>query len=401
MKLLFIQGGSRWKYDNKHNIYTDANFNMQIWDRYIGLCDHLTVILREEDCIYDEAEARERFNLFDPSQARSVGVPDLYAPIGHFFDLHLRNKAEKTIREEVSGADKVIIRSLGNFYTNTALKYAKKFGVDCLVEVTGFALEGSWYHSLKGKLVCLFRELSLVKNIRSAQYALYVTQEALQKRYPCDGNVLGCSDVEIQKITQEVRNRRKYRIEEKRDRLIIGTAAFLDVRWKGQECVIQAVSSLKKRYPEKRIEYHMIGAGTGDRLKRSAADLQVEDQIFFDGAIPHDKVFEWLDQIDVYIQPSFQEGLCRSIVEAMSRGCPVIASDVGGNYELVPRECLFHKGDADQLAELILRSSQEDFQSDYSEKSFDRALEFESEGLEKKRMQFYTDFINHRKTECT
>ena len=34
MNLLFIQGGSRWKYDSEGTLYTDPNFNSQIWRFY-------------------------------------------------------------------------------------------------------------------------------------------------------------------------------------------------------------------------------------------------------------------------------------------------------------------------------------------------------------------------------
>lgn len=63
--------------------------------------------------------------------------------------------------------------------------------------------------------------------------------------------------------------------------------------------------------------------------------MHLEDCVSILGAKPHSEVFSWLDSIDIYVQPSFMEGLCRSIVEAMSRACPVICTNVGGNYELV------------------------------------------------------------------
>mgnify|MGYP004645661783 CR=1 FL=1 len=62
MNLLFIQGGSRWKYDSEGTLYTDPNFNSQIWSRYKGYCDELTVVLRREDRIYTKEEARIKFN---------------------------------------------------------------------------------------------------------------------------------------------------------------------------------------------------------------------------------------------------------------------------------------------------------------------------------------------------
>ena len=64
-------------------------------------------------------------------------------------------------------------------------------------------------------------------------------------------------------------------------------------------------------------------------------------------------MFKFYENIDVYIQPSYQEGLCRSIVEAMSKACPVVCSDAGGNYELIQEEFIFHKGNSKALQKKI------------------------------------------------
>lgn len=75
----------------------------------------------------------------------------------------------------------MIIRSLGNIYTNTALKYAQKYHKPYLVEVTGFAWESLWYHSLHGKFVAGFKEKQYKRLIKNVKYGVYVTNEALQK----------------------------------------------------------------------------------------------------------------------------------------------------------------------------------------------------------------------------
>ncbi len=59
------------------------------------------------------------------------------------------------------------------------------------------------------------------------------------------------------------------------------------------------------------------------------------------GPVRHDQVFPWLDSLDLYIQSSYQEGLCCSVIEALSRALPVICSDTGGNYELVEQKVYF------------------------------------------------------------
>jgi len=63
-----------------------------------------------------------------------------------------------------------------------------------------------------------------------------------------------------------------------------------------------------------------------------------------------------LDDVDIYIQPSRQEGLPRALIEAMSRGCPAVGSTAGGIPELLSPECLHQPGDHARLAELVERA---------------------------------------------
>ena len=135
MNLLFIQGGSRWKYDSEGTLYTDPNFNSQIWSRYKGYCDELTVVLRREDRIYTKEEARIKFNEIGNSIDHCVALPDMYRPLSNALSCQKRMLVKRTIESEVKKADKVIIRSLGNIYTNTALKYAQKYHKPYLVGI--------------------------------------------------------------------------------------------------------------------------------------------------------------------------------------------------------------------------------------------------------------------------
>lgn len=392
MNLLFIQGGSRWKFDTEGNIYTDANFNDGIWERYGKLCDKLTVMLRRENTVYQKSEAEKRYNKFNSKTYTYVALEDLYRPSKNLFDPKKRSDVIKSIETEVKKSDRVIIRSLGNIYTNTALVMARKHNKKYLVEVTGFVFESFWYHSLKGKLTAAFYENRYKSLMRDVPYAVYVTEDALQKRYPCKGKSLGCSDVELRTIEQSILIQREKRINEKQKVINIGTAAFLDVNWKGQKFVVEALAQLKNEGIEC-FRYQMIGAGTGNDIKRLAEQLGVSEYVAIIGALPHDQVFDWLDQIDIYIQPSFQEGLCRSIVEAMSRGCPIICSDVGGNYELASKQYLFKKGDSKELAAKLRKMASIDEQVKEANRSFEKAQKFDKDTLNKIRDAFYQEFM--------
>lgn len=390
MNLLFIQGGSRWKFDTEGNVYTDSNFNNNVWNRYLKHCDKLTVILRREERIYTFEEASKRFNKFNYKKINFVSLPDIYKPVWNVVNFKNRRIIEKTIAREVKLADAIVIRSLGNIYTNTALKYSQRYGKKYLVEVTGFAKESLWYHSLHGKFVANYKDSQYKRLMSSVDYGVYVTQEALQRRYPCRKEALGCSDVEIKLPSDEVLSKRLSRLDSIKNReFVIGTAAFLDVQWKGQRNVLKAIAKLDK-LGIKNIRYQMIGAGTGEKLVDLAKKLNISDRVSILGSMPHEKVFEWMDGIDIYVQPSYMEGLCRSIVEAMSRACPVICSNVGGNYELVKSEYLYEAKDYEELASKLLWLIEDKEQLKLASKiNFSKSKMFEAEDLNYKREVFY------------
>lgn len=392
MRLLFIQGGSRWKKDTLGTVYTDSNFNENIWNRYRQYCDELSVILRREEKIYSEEEAKQSFNVFDDKKSRYVALPDVYRPVKNVFSFSKRKEIDTVIKKEIKKADKVIIRSLGNIYTNTALKYARRYHKPYLIEVTGFAFEGAWYHSIYGKFVALPREIQYRHFMKKVSYAIYVTNEALQKRYPCSGKMLGCSDVELPEIDNEVLDRRLQKYEKHNGKYILGTAAFLDVKHKGQAFVLYALAELKKRGIDK-FEYQLIGAGTGKNLKKIINELGLSESVKIIGCLAHEDIFGWLDNLDIYVQPSMIEGLSRAPIEAMSRACPIVCSDAGGNYELTEPACLFQKADYKQLADILEDFIKENKFEKEAKRSFEKAKKYSTKVLDEKRDAFYRDFL--------
>lgn len=78
----------------------------------------------------------------------------------------------------------------------------------------------------------------------------------------------------------------------------------------------------------------LIGAGPDrDRLATRAADLGVADSVHFAGSLPDPA--EAIRGADLFVLPSVAEGMSNSLLEAMATGLPCLASDIGGNRDLI------------------------------------------------------------------
>lgn len=133
--------------------------------------------------------------------------------------------------------------------------------------------------------------------------------------------------------------------------------------------------------------------GNGFFLRRLIKKYNLQNEVKIIGVKVHNEVFNWLNEVDLYIQPSYQEGLCRIIVEAMSMACPILASNVGGNKELLNKNFLFDKGNINQIVDKIIEFNNEMFIK-ASKENFDNSKKYIKNILDKKRDNFYLSFIN-------
>jgi glycosyltransferase involved in cell wall biosynthesis len=95
--------------------------------------------------------------------------------------------------------------------------------------------------------------------------------------------------------------------------------------------------SLKLLGPEKYdFELTLVGDGTERKsLEELARQMGIADRVVFAGFASQETVRDCLMQTDVFILPSFAEGVPVSLMEAMACGVPVIATHVGGIAELI------------------------------------------------------------------
>ena len=346
MKALFCYDGPIQK-DEIGRHYSPV-INNTVFNRYLGHADSLKVAIRVDN--FKNPQDAGKSKLIDETNVEIIPVPNLSSAYGIVFN---RAEAMSILADQMKKVDYSIIR-LPSFIGQVAVKVARKLQKPYLVEVVGCPWDSLWNYGLKGKLIAPWLTLSMKRQVKDARYVIYVTNSFLQSRYPTKGLSTNCSNVEINAVDDMILQSRIDKIHKNSEKLILGTTAAVNVPYKGQQYVIEALGRLKKEGITDFI-YQMVGDGDRSRLEQVIRENDVMDQVEFLGVKTHEKVFEWLDSIDIYVQPSRQEGLPRALIEAMSRGLPAIGAATGGIPELIAPECIFSNtaSNIDEICELL------------------------------------------------
>ena len=131
---------------------------------------------------------------------------------------------------------------------------------------------------------------------------------------------------------QELREQARRELGIEDDEFVVGMVANMRHEVKGHRFLLKAISLLKKE--EKKVKLMLVGDGPLEtRIENYAASRNVLDQIFFLGS--RRDVPALVNAMDVVCVPSLSEGFSNTVLEAMAIGKPLIATNVGGNSEVV------------------------------------------------------------------
>jgi glycosyltransferase involved in cell wall biosynthesis len=131
--------------------------------------------------------------------------------------------------------------------------------------------------------------------------------------------------------------------------LVIGVVCALRPE-KGLSTLLNAFARVRDQRGG--LKLAIVGSGPMlDPLQAEACALGIADDCVF---VPGTgQVADWIRSIDIFVLPSLTEALSNSLMEAMACGCCAIASNVGGNPELIHSNetgLLFEPGDVAGLS---------------------------------------------------
>ena len=115
---------------------------------------------------------------------------------------------------------------------------------------------------------------------------------------------------------------------ENKQSIQIGTIGRL-THQKGYDYLLECADRMEDAH------FHIIGEGELEEELRVSVDKRQLENITFHGKVPYESLPSYLGSFDIYFQPSRYEGLCMTVIEAMSMGLPIVASNTDGITESV------------------------------------------------------------------
>jgi glycosyltransferase involved in cell wall biosynthesis len=105
---------------------------------------------------------------------------------------------------------------------------------------------------------------------------------------------------------------------------------------KGHQYLLEAFSIFTKEASKKWILV-LLGEGElEEELRDQAKKLSILDDVYFVGF--QDNVQDWLGASDLMVSATLSEGLSNALIEATATGLPIVATNVGGNPEVVEHD---------------------------------------------------------------
>jgi glycosyltransferase involved in cell wall biosynthesis len=395
-----------------HRFYRDINgivFSIQNHNyslfarRYLPIFDQVTILARVVD--RHSHKRRERFTEGDSVMVIPVG--DWHGPFGFLFQ---RSVVIDRLRANIQ-PDSAVMMIVPGVLGTMAFADFQKIGRPYGVEVIGDPYDVFGPQASSHPLRSLFRwwfAHNLKQQCAHATAAAYVTNEALQNRYPPNPKAFTTHYSSIE-LTEEafIETPPLQHIGAQKDAFTLVHVGTMAQLYKAQDDLIRAVHHCLAQG----FNIRLILVGDGKHrvdLEGLVKKLGLSRHVCFCGQLPAgEAVRQQLDQADLFVMPSRTEGLPRAMLEAMARGLPCIGTNMGGIPELLEAENLVPVNDSAALAqkiqEVLLDSER---RRRMAQRNWEVATCYRTEVLQVRRESLYThlkertfEWMQQRKSE--
>ncbi|MCS6840430.1 MAG: glycosyltransferase family 4 protein [Roseiflexus sp.] len=363
-------------------VWTQTQFPYRFWQRYLEVFDQVRVVAR----VRDVPRAAPDWQRADGRHVSFAAVPEYVGPRQYLLRLP---QILAAVRGVIGAEDAVILRvssQIASLLYPSLRREGRPYGVEVVSDPYNVFAPGAVRHPLRPFFRWLF-PYQLRRQCAHAAAACYVTEHALQRRYPCPSFSVAASDVELPDEAI-VSAPRPLRVPGAPFRLVfVGSLGQL---YKAPDVLLDAVALCVRAGVD--LTLTLLGDGKHrPELEERARRLGIADRVVFRGQVTAGAaVRAALDAADLFVLPSRHEGMPRAMIEAMARALPCIGSTVGGIPELLPPEDLVPPGDAPALAERIremLASPERMTQA--SARNLERARAFAESRLRERRLAFF------------
>lgn len=367
--------------DRQDNVFTSGTLDAEVWKRFTDNFGELTVIGRGKKIINDNHNHKL-------SSSKDVTFDLFYNIKGGKDYFKYKKQIVNKLKTYILKTEFIVIRlpsSIGVIAADLCKKLNKKY----FVEVVGCPFDSLWYYGgILSKLIAPFNANNNRRAIKNASAAVYVTKGYLQRRYPNPNAQINASNVIIEDFDESILNNHLDFIKGGKIQKTLGMIGNIELPYKGYEVLFKALKEVKGDY-----KLFIVGGGSPTWITKLIEKYSLHEKIVLRGRINNrDEMFKFLDHLDFYLQPSLTEGLPRGVIEAMARGCPVIASSVGGIPELIGEDKLYNPSDYKRLSNLITSHlNDEDELLRMSQANYLNAKAYTFENIKNRRYQFFKE----------
>lgn len=395
MNVLVVADG-HYYITKKGLVYADSVYDYKFYRRYLQAFDHVYAVIRAE--VVSDVPKGKRLSSGDG--VTFLRIPNFHGPFQYIKEYF---KLVKYVKRYCRDYDCGIFRipaATSNVFCKYFLKTKKPFAVEVVTD----PWENFSPKATGNPIVLYFVRRVWTKTVKDmcqkANGAAYVTSNYLQMKYPprasydTTGKFFTASYSSVELEDDSFSNERIWKSGQKRY-IVSHVANYFNDYGKGHLVLMNAVKIVRDRgYP---LEIQFIGDGPKRKeFEDYARRLGILNITQFVGRLASGvEVRNMIRASDLFVLPTFAEGLPRALLEAMAEGLPCLSSPTCGVPEVLMSDYLFDFEDVNGFANgIITFLANADLMTREGKRNLEKAKEFSSSILNERRKTFYCNLRN-------